>query len=108
MDDYVSRNAIIQMFNTADRYVADSLRLCDTDKQFPQNEVFIVDDMYEGLEQLPSAQPERKTGRWINITNEESLDEEYKCSLCGWELFLWSKLTNYCPNCGCKMEVTDE
>jgi len=58
--DVVSRNAIIQKLNTMDRYVSEELRLCDTDKKFPKNEVFIVDDVYEEIvEQLPSAQPER-------------------------------------------------
>ena len=57
--DVVSRNAIIQKLNTMDRYVSEELRLCDTDKKFPQNEVFIVDDVYEEIvENLPSAQPE--------------------------------------------------
>ena len=56
--DAVSRNAIIQKLNTMDRYVSAELRLCDTDKIFPQNEVFIVDDVYEEVvEQLPSVQP---------------------------------------------------
>lgn len=54
----VSRNAIIQKLNTMDRYVSAELRLCDTDKIFPQNEVFIVDDVYEEVaKQLPSVQP---------------------------------------------------
>lgn len=54
----VSRNAIVQKLNEMDRYVSTELRLCDTDKKFPQNEVFIVDDVYEEIaEQLPSVQP---------------------------------------------------
>ena len=58
-EDAVSRNAIIQKLNTMDRYVSEELILCDTDKKFPKNEVFIVDDVYEEIvENLPSAQPE--------------------------------------------------
>ena len=58
-EDTVSRNAVIQKLNTMDRYVSEELRLCDTDKIFPKNEVFIVDDVYEEIvEDLPSAQPE--------------------------------------------------
>ena len=56
--DAVSRNAIVQKLNKMDRYVSTELRLCDTDKKFPQNEVFIVDDVYDEIvEQLPSVQP---------------------------------------------------
>ena len=58
-EDAVSRNAIIQKLNTMDRYVSEELILCDTDKKFPKNEVFIVDDVYEEIvENLPSAQPD--------------------------------------------------
>lgn len=58
-EDVVSRNAIVQKLNKMDRYVSEELRLCDTDKKFPKNEVFIVDDVYEEIaEKLPSAQPE--------------------------------------------------
>lgn len=60
-EDAVSRNVIIQKLNTMDRYVSEELRLCDTDKKFPKNEVFIVDDVYEEIvENLPSAQPEQR------------------------------------------------
>ena len=60
--DAVSRNAIVQKLNGMDRYVSTELRLCDTDKKFPQNEVFIVDDVYEEIvEQLPSIQPDTTT-----------------------------------------------
>ena len=55
------------------------------------------------IDDLPSAQPEqRKWGEWINITNDESLDEEYECSVCGYELF-YSNPTKFCPNCGANM-----
>ena len=66
----MSRNVIIQKLNTMDRYVSEELRLCDTDKRFPKNEVFIVDDVYEEIvENLPSVQPERtcvNCGRTVN------------------------------------------
>ena len=64
--DAVSRNAIIQKLNTMDRYVSEELRLCDTDKKFSKNEVFIVDDVYEEIvENLPSAQLEPQ---WIPVS----------------------------------------
>ena len=55
------------------------------------------------LSELPSAEPDRKTGTWINVTNSESLDDEWKCSECGEELFPMADRTNFCPNCGAKM-----
>lgn len=53
------------------------------------------------LRQLPSAQ---KTGRWINSTTDESVCEEWACSLCG---MFSLKESNFCPNCGAKMGVEE-
>ena len=106
--DVVIRSAIIQKLNTMNRYVSEELRLCDTDKKFSKNEVFIVDDVYEEIvENLPSAQP--KIGKWI-------LSGGYwRCSECKEKALL--KLDKakgnckefapvrsvFCPNCGMKM-----
>ena len=62
-------------------------------------EWWCVEDM---IENAPTIE-ERKSGEWINVTNDESLDEEYECSVCGYELF-YSYPTKFCPNCGAKME----
>ena len=52
--DLISRQAVIEVLNKMDRYVADELTLCDAERKFPKNEVFIVDDVYEEIvEQLP-------------------------------------------------------
>ena len=45
------------------------------------------------VENLPSAQPERKTGRWIDDN----------CSECGQYVF-HGDVRNFCPHCGAKME----
>ena len=63
MNRLINENTIIKMLNTMDRYTSEELTLCDTDKTFPKNEVFIVDDVFEGLDKLPSEQPESK---WIS------------------------------------------
>ena len=53
------------------------------------------------VEQLPAAQPERKTGRWIEKPHVHGVAY---CSLCDYELH--TNDTNFCPNCGAEMEVT--
>ena len=56
------------------------------------------------LEQMPSAQPERKTGRWIPHEDEDGEHYGDKCSECGeWYVMPYGK-TNFCPNCGANME----
>ena len=58
----------------------------------------------EQIKALPSTQPERKTGRWIDITKCGGASF-WKCSECG-ELFLEDFY--YCPNCGADMQNESE
>lgn len=73
------------------------------------------------VEQLPSAQPERKTGKWIKMSDSDG--EYYCCNNCGGELPryitkvpTWDRpyppkysidRTDFCPNCGCRMREGD-
>ena len=67
-----------------------------------RNYVGIGDDIAEEcelcLKQVPSAQPERKKGKWINrslnILYPER--ERYTCSVCGKHSYNY----DFCPNCG--------
>lgn len=65
-------------------------------------------DYISVLQELPSAEPERKTGRWIS--DIAYYDEEgcpcivSRCNQCSEA----NQETNYCPNCGAKMEVEDD
>lgn len=66
------------------------------------------------IRQLPSAQPERKRGRWIIHSDEAGY--VVNCSECGngyagrrkWnpaaEEYERPSLSKYCPNCGAEME----
>jgi len=50
------------------------------------------------LKTLPSAQPERKTGRWI----DGSIPTYAACSECGYQE-RYADENNYCPHCGADM-----
>jgi hypothetical protein len=56
--------------------------------------------VWKYLRQVPSAQPERKTGRW------EYLDYggfgNFHCTACG-EICICNGDYDFCPNCGAKM-----
>lgn len=52
---------------------------------------------------LPSAQPERKKGRWMHQASDSMVP--YQCADCKAGSFIpW----NYCPNCGAEMTEGDE
>lgn len=83
---------------------------------------YLDDDMIMrisiGIKRLPSAQPERKKGRWQEITESDCSGYDpvlagyddpvvgYVCSTCheGYEKEVMGKVTwKYCPNCGAQM-----
>ena len=56
------------------------------------------------IEQLPSAEPERKTGRWT-IEDVHSATYKYCCSECKAH---HRARYDFCPTCGAKMEVLND
>ena len=63
-----------------------------------------MDAVVDALENLPSVTPQQRTGRWIDIQYFKSDDTYYrpKCPFCNAEP---KEYSNYCPDCGAKMEV---
>ena len=61
-------------------------------------------DDVAALKALPSAQPERKTGKWTKISPASI----YECSVCGQTVMTDDiEAYSYCHGCGVKMEVSE-
>lgn len=60
-----------------------------------------LEDLTTFVWELPSVQPTRPTGKWIDIGDEGLV---FKCSLCGNKNTIES---NYCPNCGARMTESE-
>lgn len=76
------------------------------DKRFdsiPMEQTAEILQLRKDLRELPSAQPERKKGKWIREPNVYGV---VYCSECDYELH--TNNTNYCPDCGARMEVEHE
>lgn len=58
----------------------------------------------DALKALPSAQPERKKGRWIKVNGKTAINCS-ACYHCSWSLSFEDtvKRFNFCPNCGADM-----
>ena len=74
MHDLISRQAAIDAICKACSLEGDYHK-CDG---YPETSTWC--DELVALRALPSAQPERKTGRWIELTNT---NHTYVCSVCG-------------------------
>lgn len=100
MDDTISRQAAIDAFAPYAEYESN---LTNADWVRRINTV---------LSALPSAQPERKTGKWQE-TDDGWDGVFYVCSECGcsWTLIDGTPSDNgmnFCPHCGCQMREAED
>ena len=96
MDDLISRRVVIDMLSKQ----LDYLDMLDKDDNpTAESKWYGINWARNMIADLPSIQPERKKGKWIN---DEGL---YKCSSCGefWARWWIYKELNYCPYCGADM-----
>ena len=96
-DDTISRQAAI-----------DAIKKCRNESDMP-------DMWYDGMScalrciyQLPSAQTERKEGKWLHKwSGDGSVWLEQNCSECGVTFEEEPNNYNFCPNCGADMREDD-
>lgn len=89
MDDLISRQAAIDALMDA----IDDVGILDGE------------DIKVVFDNLPSAQPERKKGKWIEYVNSHC-----ECPFCHKEWSFFENMTewfNFCPNCGAELEGSD-
>lgn len=88
MNDLISRQAAID----------------EVKQLYEWHDTVTEDRLINHLKRLPSAQPERKTGKWTKISPASI----YECSVCGQNIMTQDiDVYSYCHGCGAKMEVND-
>lgn len=137
MDDLISKQAAIDLYKKYKPYLAvrvwefgealkqlpyaqpdNKVNLCDSCKySYPDcpsgNDVIFGngtgnDNICACSKYEPSAQPERKMGKWIRHKNKDGEYYGHDCSVCGeWYVMPYGK-TKFCPNCGAKMGAQDD
>lgn len=94
MSDLISRQAAEDVIN-AHRYVYENKYLNDYEQGWNDACDYAAD---EWLEDLPSA--DRPTGKWVFDDNGC-----FSCNVCHKKPHDQTRITDFCPNCGAKMEV---
>lgn len=102
-EDAVKREAVIQAMYD----------LCDTGETLKENvwrDNPHIDAIIDTIENLPSATPKQKTGKWIKYAAPRCGEQHYKCTNCddyvnfGQYGDYYTKDFKFCPHCGAKME----
>lgn len=99
-EEAISRQAVMNIISFEYGWLIDV-------KEYNTNIRIAFNSLMSKVKALPSVTPKAESkdkpkGRWIDIGNEGLV---FRCSLCGNKNTIES---NYCPNCGAKMEVEDE
>lgn len=106
MSDLIDREAAIDVLSLGKEIL--SRVLDDTDVVGADREKYswglrLIESNIEDIKELPSAQPERKKGKWIYNS-----PVTVKCDQCGCVIKDWDWYSfKYCPSCGAKMEVSE-
>lgn len=114
MNDSISRQVAVNKLRVEVEKVSDSLFEAEGSYSYCE----MVKSISTCLDDIPTEQSEQKVGKWIKMSDADGM--YYCCSECGEELYrTWSfnreydlfprksssvDKTNYCPNCGAKME----
>ena len=88
--DSVSRQAAIDVFSNNGSFFVYGADVCKA--------------IVSRIKQLPAAEPERKTGKWIPTGKDTIFGVDVRCSVCG-ESFATTELAEelYCRHCGAYM-----
>lgn len=109
MSDLISRQDAIDAIELIDWYHQNKNKDMVSGANSDEHQAWYkAEDIYQALEQVPSAEP--KKGEWI-ATHETNLLSHpdsitYVCSECGYKIYTIfgiPSVTNFCPNCGADM-----
>lgn len=93
MDDLISRQAALDALNG---------KFTVTGRENAETIMDFLNGVCNKLRELPSAE---RRGRWTTERTMEH-DGEWYCSVCGYEPTVY-EASNYCPNCGARMEASE-
>ena len=98
MSDLISRKEAMEALANLTCFGIEEIKVqCEASVADSEGWIGGIRDAVIELEALPSSEPERKKGRWIDVTEIIGFPD-FKCSVCQSKSgSLWM---NFCPNCG--------
>lgn len=131
-DDTIYRRAAIDAIESTDWYHIEGGELVHGAYSKEDEPLYKAKDIYSVIENLPSAQPEKRTeerwniypdtieerptGEWIYGEHDVAMCDGYWCDQCGffvpwdykYEFIDFIKDYHWCPNCGARMNGGEE
>ena len=116
MADLLDRQSVIDVVHKS---IFEFFDICDDNSEEPINEkdkllLEVNKAICNSIKDLPSAQPERKKGKWIDYDIDNDKYDDVCCSECGktftvdaerwYDIGFTASDMKFCPNCGAKME----
>ena len=116
MSDLIDRQSAIDMLSLGKEIlsrVLDDIDVVGTDREKYSWGLELIESNIKDIEELLSAQPEPKKGKWINYDSDSEISDDIRCSCCQ-KLFTVDTYhftdigftvddLKYCPNCGADM-----
>jgi len=104
-DDYIRKEDAV---NIAESYEVKIDGFCLDDYEYGRDQV--AHSIASDLEDIESADVALVVhAHWIpQKENHEFKEAWMKCSACGYPVSRWTGNTNFCPNCGAKMDEHEE
>ena len=99
MSDLISRKDAINKF------VGLNMQVYEGDTCVGTRSCLTKEEIIYAIDDIPSAEPERKNGKWIydteRVWHDGGIYVQHHCSECRFQII--GSLYNYCPHCGADM-----
>lgn len=100
--DYISRETMKDAIDSTTWYHQNRNKDMVEGASDEETAWFKTKDVFKAIENVPSAQPERKGGKWIYLNGLDA----FECSVCGRQMV--RNIFDYCPWCGARMNGGDD